>query len=313
MTSRERVLAAIGHQETDRPPYCIGFAADGREKLQAEQGITDEEAFLDNDVIRVFPPWWRLKDLDPSYHRPDPPTARLGVWGQGSYEDFYQSAQRWHEAGKYVVACIYGTIFETAYWTRGMDNFLSDMLTCPQYVHALLGDFLRRNLVMLENILWCPHIDGVLLGSDWGTQRALIMSPAAWTEFIRPCEQAQYELIKSYGKHVWLHSCGCITSIIPGLIELGVDVLNPVQPECMDLAYLKREFGRDLTFWGGLSTQTTLPFGTPEEVRQEARAVRDLLGRGGGLIFAPAQELQADVPFANIEALLEVARENTGG
>ena len=91
---------------------------------------------------------------------------------------------------------------------------------------------------------------------------------------------------------------------------MGVDVLNPIQPECMDIAKLKTEFGDEITFWGGISTQQTLPFGTPAEVKSEARQVRVTMGTGGGYIFAPSQHIQCDVPFANLNALLEVAREN---
>ena len=96
---------------------------------------------------------------------------------------------------------------------------------------------------------------------------------------------------------------------MPRLVEMGLDVLNPVQPECMDIARLKRDFGSRLTFWGGISTQQTLPFGTPDEVRAEARRVRDLMGAGGGYILSPAQSIQGGVPPENILALLDVARE----
>ena len=119
----------------------------------------------------------------------------------------------------------------------------------------------------------------------------------------------QIKLIHSYGKDVWVHSCGCIDVLLPRLIEMKLDVLNPVQPECMDIARLKAEFGDRITFWGGISTQKTLPFGTPDEVRAECRRVRDMMSRGGGYIYSPAQSIQGDVPVRNIQALLEVARE----
>jgi len=127
---------------------------------------------------------------------------------------------------------------------------------------------------------------------------------------IRPGEQKEYDLVHAYGKDVWVHSCGHIEPLIPHLVEMGLDVLNPVQPEAMDIARLKRDFGDRLTFWGALSTQQTLPFGTPDRVRSEARRVRDLMSRGGGYIFSPAQSVQGDVPIENIVALVEVARES---
>jgi uroporphyrinogen decarboxylase len=169
-------------------------------------------------------------------------------------------------------------------------------------------------MVMLENILDCEEIDGVLLGSDWGSQTGPLMSPDTWDELIRPGEQREYDLLHAAGKDVWVHSCGCITPLIPRLIEMGLDGLNPVQPECMDIKALKQEHGSKLTFWGGLSTQRTLPFGSPDDVRREAREVRNMMSAGGGYIFAPAQAIQGDVPLANIQAVLDVAREprNTG-
>jgi uroporphyrinogen decarboxylase len=105
-----------------------------------------------------------------------------------------------------------------------------------------------------------------------------------------------------------VHSCGNIEKLIPSLVEMKLDVLNPIQPEAMDIAKLKLQYGDKLTFWGGISTQQTLPYGTPDAVRSEARGVRELMSRNGGYIFSPAQSIQADVPVENILALLEVAR-----
>jgi uroporphyrinogen decarboxylase len=183
------------------------------------------------------------------------------------------------------------------------------MAGSPSFARAFLARIIDRNMVMLETMLTAQEIDGVLLGSDWGSQQDLLMSPESWEELIRPGEQREYDLIRGYGKDVWLHSCGNVEKIIPSLIDMGLDVLNPVQPEAMDVARLKNTHGDRLAFWGGLSTQRTLPFGTPEEVREECRAVKRLLGVGGGHIFSPAQSIQSDVPVDNIMALLEVARE----
>jgi uroporphyrinogen decarboxylase len=204
---------------------------------------------------------------------------------------------------------IYGSHFEKANAARGIENFLADLGGSPDFARELLDKIIAKNMVMLENILTAPELDGVLLGSDWGTQLDLIMAPATWSALIRPGEQREYDLIHRYGKDVWVHSCGKIDKIIPALIEMGVDVLNPVQPEAMDLVELKTRFGKQITFWGGISTQTVLPYGTPDDVRRETRRVRELLSRGGGYILAPAQELQDDVPPANMLALIETARE----
>ena len=210
---------------------------------------------------------------------------------------------------KYFLVRIYGSHFEKAYFARGIENFLADMAGEPQEAQRLLNKIIEKNLIMLENFLAIPEIDGVLLGSDWGSQLDLLMSPDTWQEMIRPGEQREYDLIHSYGKDVWVHSCGNIERIIPSLVEMKLDVLNPIQPEAMDIAKLKRLYGDNLTFWGGVSTQQTLPYGTPDDVKRESREVREILSNGGGYIFAPAQGIQHDVPTANIIALIEVARE----
>jgi len=340
MTPRQRVCAAIAHQPADRVPYCIGFTPDGRDELI--RGIRDHiasgqgapphlepvlselslddldqqepgaliEGIVDNDVARIGPPWWRWHELGPDWRGEAVPLSPSHVSGSGSYEEFFDRVKRTRdESDQYVLAMVYGSHFEKANSARGIENFLADLGGEPAFARKLLRRIIDKNLVMLDNILTCAEIDGVLLGSDWGTQVDLIMSPDTWEEMIRPGEQEEYDLIHSFGKHVWIHSCGHVEKIIPSLLEMGIEVLNPVQPEAMDLNGLKERYGRDLTFWGGLSTQQTLPFGTPDEVRTEARRVRDLLSQGGGHIFAPAQEIQGDVPAQNILALLEVASE----
>ncbi|MFH1572203.1 MAG: uroporphyrinogen decarboxylase family protein [Gemmatimonadota bacterium] len=339
MTLRARVRAAIDRRPADRPPYCIGFTAEGREELlrglrrgvaagphvQAALEHFDPDqlddvdpvdlvdAIVDNDVVRIGPPWWQWHGLQADWGGMAPPTSPARVLGRGSYEGFFEEVKRRRdEDDRYVLATIYGSHFEKANFARGIENFLADLGGEPAFARRLLRRIIDRNLVMLDNILPCADIDGVLLGSDWGTQLDLIMAPATWQELIRPGEQEEYDLIRSFGKDVWIHSCGNVLKIIPSLIEMGVDVLNPVQPEAMDLTFLKETYGDRLAWWGGLSTQQTLPFGTPEEVQVEARRVRALLSRGGGCIFAPAQEIQGDVPAENILALLEVAREPAG-
>lgn len=137
------------------------------------------------------------------------------------------------------------------------------------------------------------------------------MSPTSWREMIKPGEKREYDLIKSYGKKVMVHSCGCILRIMPEIVELGVDILNPVQPECMDLKFLKETYGKDITFWGGISTQRTLPYGTPEDVRKETQEVIELLSENGGYITCSSQEIQTDVPYENLKALIETAKSYT--
>lgn len=122
-------------------------------------------------------------------------------------------------------------------------------------------------------------------------------------------EQQEYDLIRAYGKNVFVHSCGKVDRIMDDLVEMGLEVLNPVQPECMELSGLKRDYGDKLTFFGGISTQRTLPYGTPEEVWKETEDTIRLMSVNGGYITAPSQEIQTDVPYENLRALIDAARE----
>ena len=310
MDRRDLVRAAIQHREAAHVPYIIDLTREAAEALSDTLGERTVEAFLDNDVYDLRAPWWSWHDLGPDWREPPTPTSRAQVRGTGSYTEFVEKTKMAQATtGKYILVRIYGSHFEKANAARGIENFLADMAADPAFAKRLLTSIVDRNMVMLENILSVPEVDGILLGSDWGSQRGLLMSPAVWDEMIRPGEQREYDLVHAYGKDVWVHSCGNVEPLIPSLIQMGLDVLNPVQPEAMDLAHLKRTYGDRLTFWGGISTQDTLPFGTPEEVKREVRRVRALMSRGGGYILAPAQSIQDDVPLENLLALLEVARE----
>jgi uroporphyrinogen decarboxylase len=309
MTKREYVKAAIEHRSAERVPYFINFCGDAWDALKEKLGDISKQDFIDNDVLGMGPPWWRWYELGADWRGSGAPKSRAKVIGTGSYPNFADSVKAARDnTDKYILVMIYGSHFEKANSARGIQNFLTDMAGERDFARNLLIRIIDKNMVMLENILAIPEIDGVLLGSDWGSQRGLLMSPEMWDEMIRPGEQREYDLVHSYGKDVWLHSCGDIEVLIPDLIEMGVDVLNPVQPECMDIHRLKADYGDKLTFWGAISTQQTLPYGTPEEVKAEARRVRDLMSQNGGYIFSPSQDIQRDVPIENIMALLEVAR-----
>ena len=312
MTRREYVKAAIEHRETDRVPYYIRFCGDAWDALKEAVGDVSPREFIDDDVLPVGPPWWGWHELESDWHGMAAPTSKAKVIGTGSYSDFAERIKAARDTtDKYILVLIYGSHFEKANSARGIQNFLADMGGHRDFAKNLLNKIIEKNMVMLENILDLPEIDGILLGSDWGSQRGLLMSPEMWDEMIRPGEQREYDLVHSYGKDVWLHSCGDVQVLMPSLIEIGVDVLNPVQPECMDIRMLKENYGDRLTFWGAISTQQTLPYGTPDEVRKEAQRVRDLMSKNGGYIFSPSQDIQRDVPVENVMALLEIAREKS--
>lgn len=329
MTRIEKVKAAIAHQTTPGIPSCIHLDGDGQKKyfdqlfekyVQGELRQKYEAGLLSkthaiyygigNHVLTVGCPWWDWYDLPESYQDFDAPAELPKTIGRGSYEEFARQIQSIKEnTDAYVLVTIWGSHFEKAYFARGIENFLADLAGEPEYAKRLLDFIIHKNMVMLENIVHIPGIDGILLGSDWGSQKDLLMSPNIWRELIRPGEEKEYKLIHDAGLDVWVHSCGDIRRIMPDLAEMGVDVLNPLQPECMDIAEIKENFGHKIAFWGGISTQDILPFGTVEQVQEETKRVAALLSQSGGYITAPSQEVQKDVPFENLCMMIDTAKE----
>jgi len=154
--------------------------------------------------------------------------------------------------------------------------------------------------------------DIVHFGDDWGQQHGLIMGPRLWREFIKPRIQRMYARVREAGKIVSIHSCGDVDELFDELVELGLNLFNPFQPEAMDVYALKKKYHGQLAFHGGLSTQRVLPFGTPDEVRAETQRLIREIGRGGGYIFAPAHAVPGDVPLENILAFMEVLQSQPG-
>ena len=225
MDKREVVKAAIAHRQCAALPYAIMFARDaldlygdrlladfvsGWAKTEYEKGrLEREEAIslgIGNSVFAFGCPWWDWYDLPETYTDYDAPKALPKTMGRGSYVGFAERIKAIKEAtGCYMLVTIWGSHFEKAYFARGIENFLADMAGEPEFAKALLNMIIRKNMVMLENIVNIPEIDGILLGSDWGSQKSLLMSPDVWHEMIAPGEQVEYDLIHSAGKDVWVH------------------------------------------------------------------------------------------------------------
>lgn len=202
--------------------------------------------------------------------------------------------------------------FEIAHFLRGMDNFMIDLALRPDFACALMDHILEYLLAKAERILRAGKDRYALFeyNDDIASQRGMLISTNMWRECIRPRMAKMCNLSHSYGAKVKYHSCGSVYAIIPDLIEIGVDVLNPVQPLAndMDPFKLKAEFGDRLCFHGGIDIQDLLPNATPEEVRRHVRRMIDEVGRDGGYILAGSHTLQADTPVENIIAMIEEAK-----
>ncbi|MBK8050670.1 MAG: hypothetical protein IPK16_28335 [Anaerolineales bacterium] len=209
-------------------------------------------------------------------------------------------------------------MWEHAMWMRGYEQFFVDMATNPSMVHAIMSKILEIKMAYwgtaLDQMGDYPII--VSEADDLGGQRSLLVSLGMYKELIWPYHKRLFEFIKRRAKrkaYIFFHNDGAIYPTLPLLIEAGVDIINPWQVNCAgmdDTAKFKREFGRDLTVWGGsCDTQRVLPFGTPDEVRSETRRRIEDLAPGGGFIFAPIHVIQSEVPTENIVAWWETWQE----
>lgn len=332
-TPRERVQQAIRYIQPDRVPYHVSYTALARRKLEAFYGTEDLDAVLDNHIVKYKPRcddylvevgpdlwrdefgviWDRQGDADvgtvvncvldtrslAGYTFPDP-LLPCRYSKLPAFIDTHRARFRVVNFGK--------SLFERGWSMRGMENILIDMAEAPEWVEELLDAITDFNLATITEVTKYD-IDAVMFGDDWGTQRGLLFSPRMWRRLIKPRIARLYRAVKQAGKAVFIHSCGQVQELFPELIELGVDVFNPFQPEVMDLNEIKRRFDQRLAFYGGMSIQRTLPFGTPQTVRDEARRLMDEIGRGGGYIVAPSHDMPGDIPLENMVAFIEAVRD----
>jgi uroporphyrinogen decarboxylase len=205
---------------------------------------------------------------------------------------------------RYVLVKLSYSLFERAWSLRGMENLMIDFIENPSFVHELLEKITNFHLALIKNLRRYP-VHGVQFGDDWGGQRGPLISPKTWRSFIQPCLKKMYDQVHSQGYAVFIHSCGNIADLLDDLVETGVDVFNPFQPEVMDLEEIISRYAGRLAFYGGLSIQRTLPFGTPEEVREEVRHRLNLAQTYGGLLISPSHDMPPDIPLKNILAVHE--------
>jgi len=329
MSLRAEVKAAVTHQESERCPYDLSLDTAIRKRLTAFTGGAEIVGRVEQYLQPVGPAYpetnervdaSRYKDAfgvvweesvpgeigmatNPLLTEPTlegytfPPTRIPGL-----FDELPQQLER--HPGHYTLWSLGFSLYERAWSLRGMEAFLMDMATSPGFAHALLERICEFNLDLIAQA--CEHpIDCVRFGDDWGAQHGLIMGPHLWREFIKPRLARMIDLCHSHGKTVFLHSDGDIRAIIPDLIEMGLDILNPVQPDVMDIYEIKREFGKDLAFLGGVSVQQLLPNASPEALRCEIRRLIREVGAGGGFIIAPTHTLGPNIPVENLVAMIE--------
>ncbi len=241
-------------------------------------------------------------DAIDSYQPPDPNRPELyeeAKWVLQKFKDEY-----------WIVGVTVTTIFETAWALRGYEQMLTDLALNPDLAQRILEIPYQYHLTAAKKLTQMG-VDMIWVGDDIGAQDAMLMSPRMWRKFLKPRMANIISEVKAINPQVKVayHSDGVITPIIPDLIEIGLDVLNPIQPASMDPAQLKREFGDQLCFWGSIDEQHTLPFGSADDVRSEVQTRLETLGKNGGLIIGPTHHVQLDTPMENFWAMVNTIRD----
>ena len=343
MTPRERVLAALNHEPTDRVPCDVThgqFMPDLERRMRLHFSVNDTEAI--NVALGIDARW-----IKPVYRRP--PESPLGqeqvTWfgttdGLLSYADglglrplrdvgtiaeverFFWPDPDWfdYEAAATLAAQYSRYALVGGYWNPvfcricdlcGMEHALMLLLDRPAVVEAMIEHITAFNLGYYQRLFdAAPDIDILFVGDDAAGQQGLLISRQVWCRYFNGPLRRIFDLAHQRGKRVMFHICGAARELIPDLLDIGLDVLEPVQTSAtgMDPGELKKEFGRSLSFWGGIDIQHTLPFGTEEEVRAAARERIEVLGEGGGYVLGPSHSLLDDVPSENVLAMYDEAR-----
>ncbi|QGP91263.1 Uroporphyrinogen decarboxylase (URO-D) [Neomoorella glycerini] len=249
-----------------------------------------------------------VRDID-KYTFPDPDD-------ENRYLGLRERALKLYEQGYAIVmSSISAGIMELGAWLRGFENFYMDLVLRPELISRILDKALEIKMRYWSRVLEevGDLIQVVQEADDLGTQNSLLISPEMYRKLIKPRHKELFDFIHSKTKAaIFLHCCGAIYELIPDLIEVGVDILNPVQftAKNMEASKLKREFGNDIAFWGGgVDTQNILPHGTPQQVKDSVRRQIEIFAPGGGFVFNTVHNIQPDVPPENFIAMLEALEE----
>jgi uroporphyrinogen decarboxylase len=378
MTSRERVLTAINHEQADRVPLVIGVSNATGIKMKPYRGIKKIIGVqAPDDYIYDWPELGTAKideatmrrlrsdvrgvlDLEPEKTRQRnreraPHTDYIDSWGSGQTEispgqwfpsvhplpeartveelDAYQgwpdmsdptrvahvreNARHLAEENQYAILATPWLLFpfERAHAMQGMETFLLNMAKDPDFARALIEKIAAYCKQLMGRFLeeLGDNVDMIKIGDDLGTQNSLVISPKMYREILKPVHADFISFIKARTKaKIFFHSCGDIAPLIEDFIEIGVDILNPIQTSAgimSDLPSLKKRFGSNIVFCGGIDTRRILPFGTVEQVREEVRRVLQILGPGGGFMIGAVHTVLDDVPPENVLAMVDAVAE----
>lgn len=348
MDSRERLLSALDGHEPDRVPCALCFFRVDFEAMAPPGGWSDnwvDVQFVDfqlspeeEELARTAAPYegdtrlgspsqvqtyarWRYQPADQVRSNPLARARTLEDLQRFPFPDFsspYHQAdladqvRKLHARGLAAggnLPHLGGELFEAAWRLRGIENFLLDLIERPEWAHFLLdrlAELARRNATTMV----AAGIDVLALDDDVGMPGTMLMSPKMWREFFKPRLDSIIRLTRSMQPDLPIvyHSDGTFDGILDDLIEIGVNAINPLQPEHMDAERIRRRYGPRLVLWGTVGSQTTFSYASPEDIRQEVRLRVETLGRAG-LVLCPTYDIdEPDIPWENVAAFLEAAR-----
>jgi uroporphyrinogen decarboxylase len=334
-THREVVLDALNFRRPAYVPWAWELTAACAARLRQHLGLADLTDFVDSHFIDAGSALGKVDHLDAGHCRDaygivwnrtvdkevgfpeswpihEPEDLKTFVWPDVTSEAFYAGIGDTLTAhrGRFARYCVGFSLYERAWALRGVSDLLTDMILRPDFVETLLDRIVEHNLAQIRRAMEFP-IDAIFFGDDYGMQTGLIMGLDRWRRYFKPRLARMFAPVREAGKPVFLHSCGKVDELLDDLIEIGLSVFNPLQPEVMDVFDILRQYRGRLAFHGGMSVANVLPSGTPAEVR-EATARLIEAGREGGLVIAPSHAVPPDVPPENLVAMLEVLKAQPG-
>lgn len=330
MKPRELVYEAINHRETEFIPYTIEFENETIEKYREFYNLwekrivnhivsvapidTEKRKRIDEKYeIDIYGSLWRtdLKPMHlekPGLNQPDFKNYKFPEIEDFIEEERIEEVKKFISGNKdkFIVARIGFGLFERTWTICGFENALIWSVTEPDFYEELLDKILKLQSEFVDICLKL-EIDGVMFSDDWGDQKGVILGPERWRKFIKGRVSKLYEKVKKKGKIVLSHCCGSVYDIMEDIIEIGLDVLQSVQPEAknMNPYELKRKFGDKITFWGCLGSQRIIPFGKPDELKREIERLCKEMGKGGGYILGCAKPIRPETPLENIKIIVE--------
>lgn len=346
LSNRENFRRVMQGGDFERIPLFLALCDQLQARLRAERGVEDYRAYYGIPFDYAGPcPTAHPVDYTPYY--PGKPVDYIGEWGNGhrfgGTEHFTRiipcmdtfttpeevwafplpdilADYRWKDTGaqiaalraadKIVMSNVAIDVFEPAWYLRGMEQLLMDFCCDEEMAFACLdriGACKQEVAVRLAE----AGVDVIVFGDDVGMQTGMMISPDLWRKFLKPRLKSMLDAVHAANPQVlcYYHSDGDIRAILPELVEIGVDILNPVQPECMDPVEVYRTYHRQAALWGTIGTQTTMPFSTPAGVREKTLEMLTLAREDGRLVLAPSHLLEPEVRLENIDMLVNTVRE----